>query len=544
MHIKNIYRLHRILSIIIGIPIFLWAVSGLMHPLMTSVRPKIATQTSPGVNLTPSVLENALPVKTVLENAGIRNSYKIHMIQMPAGWFYQVLIRPGEKQQASSKGITSATVTDTARYFNVHTGIELASGDSKYAAFLARHFLGTEKEQNARKTSILSIQSIERITQFNDQYAYVNRLLPVYKVAFNRADQIAIFVDTHNSRFAFALDQDRATFNRFFGWFHTWSWMDSLPKLKAAIIAMILLVALFTAGLGLYLAFKTKSNKHTRTKNPINKARWVHRVTALIGAVFLLAWAFSGLVHALQKGRTIFQIRPVSNEFIQTADLPMTLGAYYTRLAKASPLRAISLFKMQGQLWIQTQPYATAELTGAKDLMKEKAVHEPLSSFYTLQPVTPITPGSSADNLAGLHYHTERTTVALMAACMLNNRSKSATPVHIDSSKLQYLTRFSEAYNFSDKILPVWQITLGTGVMDKLFIDAANGALVKKGDPFKQADALIFAFFHKHEFMAWAGKSAKDASTVIGILLLLTVLIVGYRLSIIKWWYKKKKNKE
>lgn len=41
---KNIYHLHRTLSLIIALPVLLWALSGFMHPLMTNIRPKVATQ--------------------------------------------------------------------------------------------------------------------------------------------------------------------------------------------------------------------------------------------------------------------------------------------------------------------------------------------------------------------------------------------------------------------------------------------------------------------------------------------------------------------
>ena len=42
--------------------------------------------------------------------------------------------------------------------------------------------------------------------------------------------------------------------------------------------------------------------------------------------------------------------------------------------------------------------------------------------------------------------------------------------------------------------------------------------------------------------MSWAGKTAKDASTVLGILILITLLIVGYRLLYIRWREQKKRK--
>jgi hypothetical protein len=39
---KKIYQWHRTTSLIIAIPVILWAASGFMHPIMTTIRPKVA----------------------------------------------------------------------------------------------------------------------------------------------------------------------------------------------------------------------------------------------------------------------------------------------------------------------------------------------------------------------------------------------------------------------------------------------------------------------------------------------------------------------
>ena len=500
---KNIYRLHRVLSICIGVPIILWALSGLMHPLMTSIRPKITTQASPNTEIPLGVFRHAVPLKTLLQDAGIAELYQVHLIHMDTSWYYQV----------------SPVPTKAPRYFNVQTGNELLNGDQLYAASLARHFL-----QGDTGLPNIPIRSIRRIERYTDQYTYVNRLLPVYKVAFLGPDHIAIYVDTHNSRFAFALDRHRAAFNRFFGWFHTWSWMDQLPKLKAGIIAMILLLTLLTASLGIYLSFTTKSTRHKT--HAVLKARRQHRLTALIGAFFLLAWAFSGLVHALQNGRSPFQIRPVTNEMIVTANLPESLPVNLAEFPNLNSIAGIRLFQLEGQLWLQTTPYDQQEKT--KDLMLAQRVEgSSLHNYYSVKN-------------SGYKCYSEKQMAALMAASAL--RGLSPKTYRIDTSDFQHLMHFTEQYNFSDKILPVWQVPYGSGISKTLFLDITSGSLVKKGDAFKQADALIFAFFHKHEFMSWAGKNAKDTSTVIGVLTVLILLIVGYRLLYIKARHRRKKK--
>lgn len=504
MQKKNLYRLHRVLSTLIGIPVFLWAVSGLMHPLMTSVRPAIYTQASPRFQLPPAILQKAAPLKSVLQAAGISQASQVHLIHMDTSWYYQVLTTPA----------------DIPRYFHLLSGHENRDADRQYAGELARHFL----EGDSNVTTHTPVESITRLTKFTRQYSYVNRFLPVYKVAFGRGDQIAIYVDTHNSRFAFALDHHRAVFNAFFGWFHTWSWMDSLPRLKAAIIALILLLTLLTGSIGIYLAFTTKSGRH-RT-NPLVRARRLHRITAITGAFFLMAWAFSGTIHALQNARPPFKIQSVSPAKISSADIAPCVPANAALLAEAQPLAGLNLFKLRGHLWIQAIPYNRQ--SGVKDLMKAQSVKDqPLLYYETTD--------------SSLIAFNEKQAVAILAETALKNRFHLKTAP--GSLQLQYLTHFTESYNFSDKILPVWQVSYGQGINRTMFLDASTGEIVKKGDAYKQADALIFAFFHKHEFMSWAGKSAKDMSTIIGILILLSLLIVGYRLLYIRSGYRKKREK-
>ncbi|MBO9573824.1 MAG: hypothetical protein J7497_16680, partial [Chitinophagaceae bacterium] len=59
---KKIYRWHRTLSIIIAIPVLCWAISGFMHPLMTNIRPEVATQSLPPTGIDTSQIKVPLRV--------------------------------------------------------------------------------------------------------------------------------------------------------------------------------------------------------------------------------------------------------------------------------------------------------------------------------------------------------------------------------------------------------------------------------------------------------------------------------------------------
>src|SRR5258706_4349235 len=85
---KKLYRLHRQLSIIIAIPVFLWASSGFMHPLMTNIRPAIATQGWPAVAVDSSRLRVSLVA--ALRMHRLDSFANVRLVHIDTNWFYQV----------------------------------------------------------------------------------------------------------------------------------------------------------------------------------------------------------------------------------------------------------------------------------------------------------------------------------------------------------------------------------------------------------------------------------------------------------------------
>ncbi len=90
------------------------------------------------------------------------------------------------------------------------------------------------------------VTQVDLIEQFDGEYKYVNRYLPAYKVSFDRADGVRIYVETAQDRFAFAVDNKRAAFDTFFSLFHTLSWLDFMGKGKHVVEILIMLLAMFT----------------------------------------------------------------------------------------------------------------------------------------------------------------------------------------------------------------------------------------------------------------------------------------------------------
>jgi len=87
---KNIYKWHRTASLIIAIPVLLWAISGFMHPIMTNIRPKVASQFITSVVIDSTKIK--VPLQNALTNNKIDSFQSFRIIHIDTNWFYQVKV--------------------------------------------------------------------------------------------------------------------------------------------------------------------------------------------------------------------------------------------------------------------------------------------------------------------------------------------------------------------------------------------------------------------------------------------------------------------
>ncbi|ASU32777.1 hypothetical protein MuYL_0877 [Mucilaginibacter xinganensis] len=84
---------------------------------------------------------------------------------------------------AKFNGHTYYQVTDNKKailYFDTQTGTELADGDKTYAAFLCNYYLPEDKEIKRVKGRL----TISQVRQFDNEYGFINKRLPVQKVSY------------------------------------------------------------------------------------------------------------------------------------------------------------------------------------------------------------------------------------------------------------------------------------------------------------------------------------------------------------------------
>lgn len=525
---RNIYRWHRVLSLIIALPVVLWAASGFMHPVMTTIRPRVATQFFPAAPLDTNKIK--LPLREALQKNSISSFHNFRLVHIDSNWFYQV----------------QKTANQPPLYLSVMNGKKLANGDALYAQHLAKLFLVGPPVPPATTTQYASISHEHMMTEkavtaagehdccdaatafvlgnetgsavagiallhsFDAEYKFINRLLPVYKVKFDRPDGIRIYVETTQDRFAFAMDNKRAVFDKIFGLFHTWEWMNFLGNSKYYVMALLNILALLTTVMGLYIFFVSKTKKANGKE--VIKARNRHRWTSLAISVFTLMFTFSGAYHALAKLK--FDNRAdffTSNQFTAAAAQP-DIGRLQA-LTGGKPISNISLVKISGELcWqvftISKQPPHNKLPTAGKNLMKNMQV-APDSTLYV-----------NARSYALLPNGEE--TYARSLAALFSQQPGAAI---VQASQI---TKFAGEYGFVNKRLPVWKIGYASNSRERLYVETSTGKLAARVNDKDLVEGYSFSLLHKHEFMARAGKPVKDFSTMFWALAQIAMVLVGF----------------
>jgi uncharacterized iron-regulated membrane protein len=322
------------------------------------------------------------------------------------------------------------------------------------------------------------------LTAFDKEYKSINRLLPVYKVGFERPDGIRIYVETTQDRFAFAMDNKRAAFDTVFRLLHTWDWLDVFGKGKQAILFVLTSLAFVTSIMGIYLFFATKSKKVNG--NGLVKARRWHRYTAIVAALFTLMWTFSGAFHALSKFREDNRERYfVSNRF---AAARLHLPPDSLMQIVGTPVTNISIVKLDTATYWQV--YTKAGLQ------------------YVNMHNHSLLPDGDAKY------------AVFLAGRFSGNREQSVravTPV----------IKFTDEYNFTDKRLPVWRVAYDSRQHERYYVETKTGRLSVRVDDADMVEGYSFALFHKHHFMDWGGKALRDFSTMLWALVQVLMVTAG-----------------
>lgn len=485
---QKIFRWHKTMAFITIIPVLFWCLSGLMHPFMAHFfKPEIPKDILETKNVDAGKIK--INFKEALLQNHIPEIKNFRFVSFDGHQYYQV-----------------KTAKDSVFYLNTRNGKQLQNGDGLYADWLARYFLDDQKS---------AIENRKLITEFDSQYKYVNRYLPVHKISFDRPDGMQVYVETTTDKLATFNPKSRQLFIWFFDTFHNWSFVDAISNNAARISLMLFLLTVIglsaLSGIVIYGLF-WKQFKKTKADDTTSKRRKYHRQTGLALALFTLTFAFSGAYHATRKWHPILFEKMAYEPVFKVQDFD---SAEINRFSKLWYFENISLIKFNDTLFYRCQ--------FANNQKSEVRYFNSISK--------------KADNAADFKY---ARFLAVYFNGKLSGKGKSCCEMEFASEaisseeKIKETTRITDFknhdYGFVNKRLPVVKVAFESENNKTLFVETATSHLAAFITDSDRAEGYSFAIFHKFLFMEWAGKDIRDLAMVLAALGVLAVGILGLSL--------------
>ena len=476
--ISLMVRLHKTLFWLVSAALLIFALSGMLHPIMTWTGPK-AVKFFPPQGVFDSQQMHNIPL--VLSEHDIDQALLVKVIPSEQTPLLQVTEHEYQPR----------------RYFSLVNQREIIGHDEQQASWLASYYSGLPRED---------ILSIEFQTEFDEAYSWVNRLLPVYKVRFKGDEGLVLYVYTETNALASIVDHQKVFFQTWFKWLHTWNGLDNIDFVRVAIITVLVLSLLVMALTGGYLLFRLPKRKIRDASR-----RW-HRYIAHVLWIPLVLFTTSGLYHLFQntlvepeQGMRLGKVLQLDSASLRSLDLAVYEG---------KPLNAVSLIHTDalGFALRLSYPIGVHEKdVSQQDRFKGKPTE--LKAIYL---------GHSHSQKQVLDFRDEDYVREVAAQYMelSEQRIHSIDQVH----------RFGPEYDFRNKRLPVWRVDFDTPNHDTLFIDPATGMLVDRISDISRYERYSFSFLHKFNFLTpFMGRQQRDLVIVCLLVGFIVLMIFGCR---------------
>lgn len=285
---KLLYLFHRRFAVALSIPLVLWALSGMLHPMMANWFKPHLTRTF----LPPKPLvfdSSALPPAEAFPD--LKEVHQLKVISLEG--------------QAAYLAITP----EQSLHYRWLNGTEIVDGHRRHAIDLARAYLDDVSSP---------VEKVSVHEEFSSTYTTINRYLPAYRVQLQRNDSMEVVVDLRTGKLASYDNSSKRVMLRLFSWFHTWSFLGSPSSpLRIIIVGLISFGALLVAFSGLASILFIKRPRSQKTRLSI---RW-HRFLGLSTAVIYLMFGLSGFAHLLMKLRADDAPQQVSGQKVSVSKL-------------------------------------------------------------------------------------------------------------------------------------------------------------------------------------------------------------------------------
>lgn len=505
---QRIYKWHRFFAYITCIPVVLWCLSGIMHPFMAHFfKPEIKNEF-----IEPNVIDFTkvkVSLQDVLQNEKIATFKNFRFVEMDANWYYQVKL-----------------IDNSLVYFNTFDGKKLEKGDENYARYLAQFFLDDYQSK---------IVTTQYLTQFDHQYKYVNRYLPVYKITFDRGDNMQVYVETASGKLATFNPLSRQAFIWFFDTFHNWSFLDAMASNEIRIIIMSILLGFIIlsalSGIFIYGFFWKVFKKIQAT--PENKSRVRHRKLGLWFSILTIGFAFSGAFHLTKK----WDPKPIQDMVYQPVLNANKIKINPTEIAvDTTRFQNVNLVQFQNNLYYRCElepfPKRYSESDAKENKWKKKSA--PIADVVYVNAVSNTIAKNLDVQYAEFLAHYFDGSSSVRPSCCEGETSEGSKICTIEKAKLletKVLTDFdSREYGFVNKRLPVVKLAYDTSEKTTYFVETATSRVASVIGKSDRVEGYSFAILHKFLWMDWAGKPIRDLIMTLAAIILFVTTLIGLKL--------------
>ena len=463
--LAKLIKWHRALAWVAGVSLILWGGSGMLHPVMSWTSPK-------AVSFMPPAKETLVQDNLQLSASDIVSWEENVSLARVLSLYGHPFLQLGKSD-------------DPVRHFFALDGSNATLEDRDYAIQLARHYSGATE----------AVKKAEIITQFSRAYPAVNRLLPVWRVEFDRADGLAAYVDTGDDRLGSLTTHLKLALLTIFQTVHTLDFLAPAEAVRVLTIGFLILSIVAIAGIGMALLIKIKRK---RVRN--NRRGW-HRRLAYIAWLPALTFPLTGLFHLVTFStlRDVhYALPPALQHEVQAFSLPP--GIAEMRLATDAA----------GQgYWIGI-PAETVAPMHHHDMAPTHAEHGGGEAKKALK-IGVMGPDSKTIPMAEF----ARIRVA---------ESFAIAPGRLSLPSL--VTTFNSEYGFVNKRLPVWR-TEDTDSGLLYFYDPIDNIIVKRVDGLAKADNWSFGNLHKWQFLNPLGLLTRDLFMMALVAILIGISVFG-----------------
>lgn len=476
---------HQWLALIGGLSLLIWGLSGMAHIAMVLFGPQQAEFLPP---MRPLDLSEAQPVEAVLGNAAISSAAAVTVVVGKQANLLQITGKPDQPR----------------RYFALDTGAELPGYDRTQAEFIARHYL-----KETRPVADVKLQ-----TQFDADYPWVNRLLPVYRIRFAGDDRLTAFVHTETSSLAAVNNLTKVRLQTVFRWLHSWEWVPpGLDWLRVIVITLMVgsLAALALTGILMLVAIR-------RGKRLPGSRGW-HRAMGYVLALPLLMFSVSGIYHLVQSALEMPGSKLRMSPPVQLTGARYPITRDWANVTTGLDVNSLSLVESPDSRPLYRLGLAQPGAAMPKGEHDHSAHVMPTGDVAVrnarFEGVSPTGPAVYVDAQTGKPWAGGDKALAMALGGRFSGAPASAI------RQMELVTRFGPDYDFRNKRLPVWRIDYDAPVHATLFVDTATGVLADRTEDWQKPERFVFSFIHKWNFLFPIGRVGLNV--VVGTFVLLLI---------------------